>query len=84
MTDSPLTTMDPDLMEDVLAVARVHDPEVVSVLVLHGSPLRGLAVSHWTAFEGPDAERRGLALVMDAVAKAAIQAAEETSGDGDD
>lgn len=72
--DPDLRSMPSDLIEDVRAIAENHDPDVVSILILHGSPARGIAASHWTAFEGPDSEERGLGLIFDAVLQMKDQA----------
>lgn len=57
-----------DMGEEALAplvdLARAHDPDTLVVAVLHGSEERGLALSMWTVFEGPDSQRRATDLLV--------------------
>lgn len=51
----PASIMPQEEIDKLLAIAREHDQEVVGIVVLHGAPDRGLALSSWTSFEGDDA-----------------------------
>jgi hypothetical protein len=53
---STLTSMPRETMNEILKIAHEHDPDVIGVVVLHGSPERHLAMSAWSSFEGDDAQ----------------------------
>jgi hypothetical protein len=46
-----LKPMPPVWLDKLQAVAREYDDDCIAILVMHGSPDRGLALSVWTQFE---------------------------------
>jgi hypothetical protein len=64
---APLIDLGPDKMDRIVEIAREHDPDLAVVMILHGTPTRGLVSSMWTVIEGPDAEAQTLQVVAGAV-----------------
>ena len=54
----------PAVLDEIRDIVQEHDPDPIVIAVLTGSPARKLALSVWTAMEGPDAELRSLELLQ--------------------
>jgi len=63
----------PEVLEQLRDIVAEHDPDVVAIAVITGSPARDVAVSVWTGFEGPDAEERGVQMLVDCLTAEEIE-----------
>lgn len=52
----PAVVLGQDVRDQLRDVVMKNDPDPIVIAVVTGSAERGLALSVWTAFEGPDAE----------------------------